>query len=146
MCSETVTSGSVSDPVQWFPRQNHTCTYYKTARGTEDRRHPILIFDLVPYTQRFLQILLFLMTLCTVNDKVFKVFTILHWEILFWKCSIICKYVFLQTGEPLRSFASLSCAFYTHICVTACCQLAPSVSPAVLFQYCSDSQHLLTLS
>lgn len=87
-----------------------------------------------------------LMTLCTVNDKVFKVFTILHWEILFWKCSIICKYVFLQTGEPLRSFASLSCAFYTHICVTACCQLAPSVSPAVLFQYCSDSQHLLTLS
>ena len=52
-----------------------------------------------------------LMKLCTVEDEIFKLFTISHWEKLFWNCSKVCRH--LRDPSSLRcSFTTLSCYFF----------------------------------
>jgi len=56
------------------------------------------------------------MTLCTVDNGIFRVFPISCWGLSFRNCSIICRFLQnLRSSLPLRDSASLRCSFY---CIT----------------------------
>lgn len=99
--SQTAISKSVPEPMQWLPAQGPKITD--------------MILDLVTCTQRFLQILSFDDLPCTVDDEMLKVFTILQCGTLFWNCSIIWWWIFLQTSAHLCFWETLEKnSFYTQ--------------------------------
>lgn len=100
-------SGSVPEHMLWFPWR-----FFPVFKALPPEGPKMLYwFSALSLAHRdFSQFSDLLKILCTVDDEIFKPFTILHWGTWFWYYSTICRGSILQTGE----IPSSKCSFYAE--------------------------------
>ena len=103
---------SVSEPMQWFPLQNHAYLMHCCLRAWTSQTSNTHFLPCPQYTEISPDSLNGLILLRTVDHEKFKVFEIFHEGMIVWNCLIICRCSFSQISEFLPNSASLKISFF----------------------------------